>query len=123
MAQADVVISIRDLVKSFTDEEAHEVRVLDGVTFDVHRGETLVIMGGSGCGKSTLLNCLIAEYDINGGQIHYRTKEMDVPQDISRMSEEQLSRVRKRLGILFQSGALFNSMTVAENVALPLPCC
>ncbi len=120
MAGADVVISVRDLIKSFVGKDGQEARVLDGVSFDVARGETLAIMGGSGCGKSTLLNCLIGEYDIDSGAILYRTKDMPAAQDITTMSEAQFNRVRKRFGILFQSGALFNSMTLAENVALPL---
>ena len=120
MADPDVVISIRDLVKSFSDREGHEFRVLDGVTFDVLRGETVVVMGGSGCGKSTLLNCLIGEYEIDSGAFLYRVKGMKDAVDISAMSETRFNEVRKHFGILFQSGALFNSMTVAENVALPL---
>jgi len=120
MSGADVVISVRDLVKSFTGTDGRESRVLDGVSFDVYRGETIVIMGGSGCGKSTLLNCLIGEYDFEGGRIEYRTKKMTEPRDITRMSEDEFNEIRKHFGILFQSGALFNSMTVADNVALPL---
>ncbi|HUU82123.1 MAG TPA: ATP-binding cassette domain-containing protein, partial [Phycisphaerae bacterium] len=119
MSGADVVISVRDLVKSFTGTDGRESRVLDGVSFDVYRGETIVIMGGSGCGKSTLLNCLIGEYDFEGGRIEYRTKKMTEPRDITRMSEDEFNEIRKHFGILFQSGALFNSMTVADNVALP----
>ena len=87
MAGPDVVISVRDLVKSFPDSEGEPLRVLDGVTFDVHRGETLVIMGGSGCGKSTLLNCLIGEYETDGGQILYQTRDMPAPVEISRLTE------------------------------------
>ena len=120
MSELEVVISVRDLVKSFDDAEGGEVRILDGVTFDVHRGEALVIMGGSGCGKSTLLNCLIGEYEIDSGHILYRTKEMSAPVDIAGMPESEFNEIRKRFGILFQSGALFNSLTLAENVALPL---
>ena len=120
MPEADVVISVRDLVKAFRGADGNPVRVLDGVTFDVIRGETVVIMGGSGCGKSTLLNCLIGEYDIEEGEIRYRTKEMNAAVDITGMSEKELNAIRKRIGILFQSGALFNSLTVSENVALPL---
>ncbi len=120
MPDPDVVISVHNLAKAFTDAEGREVRVLDGVTFDIHRGETVVIMGGSGCGKSTLLNCLIGEYQINGGHILYQTKDMDERRDIATLGEAEFNRIRKRFGILFQSGALFNSLTVAENVALPL---
>jgi len=120
MPDPAVVISVADLVKSFADTEGGQIRVLDGVTFDVLRGETLVIMGGSGCGKSTLLNCLIGEYQVDSGRILYRTKDMAEPCDITGASEVEFNEIRKRFGILFQSGALFNSLTVAENVALPL---
>ncbi len=116
----DKAISIRDLVKEFVTPDGAPVRVLDGVNFDVYRGETLVIMGGSGCGKSTLLNCLISEYTVDGGRILYQTKDMAEPVDLCTMDEAALNTLRTRFGILFQSGALFNSMTVAENIALPL---
>lgn len=116
----DIVISIRNVVKIFPDRAQRPVRVLDGVSFDVHRGETLVVMGGSGCGKSTLLNCLIGELRPEEGQIIYRTRSMDRACDLLEMNEAELNRLRLQFGILFQSGALFNSMTVAENVALPL---
>ncbi len=119
-SEADVVIRVRDLVKTFTNAEGEEMTVLSGVTFDVHRGETIVIMGGSGCGKSTLLNCLIGEYVPEGGEVWFKTSDMPEPRDIVQMEEPELNEIRKNFGILFQSGALFNSMTLAENVALPL---
>lgn len=103
------VVSCRGVVKRF-DGRA----VLDGVTLDVRRGETLVIMGGSGCGKSTLLRVLIGSLAPDAGQVRL------LGTDIVGLDEERLNEVRKKFGILFQSGALFNSMTVAENVALPL---
>jgi len=116
----NIVISIRDLVKTFPDKQGNPVRVLNGITFDVYAGETLVVMGGSGCGKSTLLNCLIGELKPESGSICYKTKAMSRPMDLLDMKEEELNELRKSFGILFQSGALFNSMTLAENVALPL---
>lgn len=114
------VISIRNVAKTFPDQAGQPVRVLDDITFDVRRGETLVIMGGSGCGKSTLLNCLIGELVPEHGEIAYRTASMKGPRDLLKMDETELNNLRLQFGILFQSGALFNSMTVAENVALPL---
>lgn len=114
------VISVRQLAKLFADQQGRPVRVLDDITFDVYPGETLVVMGGSGCGKSTLLNCLIGELRPEEGGIFYQTRVMPQPINILDANEEQLNEVRKRFGILFQSGALFNSMTVAENIALPL---
>jgi phospholipid/cholesterol/gamma-HCH transport system ATP-binding protein len=107
--QGEPVIVCRDVTKSF-DGRA----VLDGITFDVHPGETMVVMGGSGCGKSTLLRCMIGSHEIDAGSISLFGR------NISGLSNEEMDDVRKNFGILFQSGALFNSMTVAENVALPL---
>ncbi len=113
------ILSVRELVVRFPTADGGENTVLSGVTFDVHRGETLVIMGGSGCGKSTLLNCLIGEIVPAAGSIIYRLN--DQPEtEIVRGNQRALEQVRKRFGILFQSGALFSSLTVAENVALPL---
>ncbi len=116
----DVAISVRRLIKSFVNTRGERIRVLDGVTFDIRRGEMLVIMGGSGCGKSTLLNCLIGEYQVDGGEILFQIKSSSDPIDVCSVDEPRLNELRKTFGILFQSGALFNSMTVAENVALPL---
>jgi len=115
----DLVLSVRDLVVRFERPDGGSVTVLDRVTFDVVRGETLVIMGGSGCGKSTLLNCLIGEIEPAAGQIIYRFPDLGTI-DFIRADGATRDRLRKRFGILFQSGALFSSMTVAENVALPL---
>jgi phospholipid/cholesterol/gamma-HCH transport system ATP-binding protein len=67
-----------------------------------------------------LLNCLIGELTPDQGSITYKTKSMDAPADITQLEEDDLNKIRKTFGILFQSGALFNSMTLAENVALPL---
>lgn len=100
---------MRNVVKRFGDQT-----VLDGINLDVHEGEVMVIMGGSGSGKSTMLRLMIGSLHPDEGTIEL------FGENICSMSEEQLNTVRKRFGILFQSGALFNSMTVAENVALPL---
>lgn len=120
MGDGDVVISVRDLVMSFTNDDGVEVRILDGVTLDIHRGETLVVMGGSGCGKSTFLNCLIGELTPSRGEILFKTGDNPEPVNIVGLAQDRMNQVRKHFGILFQGGALFNSMTVAENVALPL---
>lgn len=106
---AESIITCTDLVKRF-DGRA----VLDGINLDVRPGETMVIMGGSGSGKSTLLRCLIGTFEPDEGDIRMFGKSL------MGLSERQLDDVRKKFGILFQSGALFNSMTLAENVALPL---
>jgi phospholipid/cholesterol/gamma-HCH transport system ATP-binding protein len=103
------IISIKNLVKRFDGKT-----VLDGITLDVFPGETMVVMGGSGCGKSTLLRHMIGTFKPDEGSIEI------FGQDTARLDENGLNAVRKKFGILFQSGALFNSMTIAENVALPL---
>lgn len=103
------VLEIRDLVKRFGRQT-----VLDGVNLDVHPGETVVVMGGSGSGKTTLLRHMIGALLPDAGSVRL------FGQDIAGLDEEGLNAVRKQFGILFQSGALFNSMTIAENVALPL---
>src|SRR5204863_6911535 len=84
------------------------------MSFNVHRGETLVIMGGSGCGKSTLLRHMIGSMRPTSGLVRLFGKE------ITKMKEREIERVRLRFGMLFQSGALLASLTVGENVALPL---
>jgi len=88
--------------------------ILDRIKLDVIEGETLVILGGSGSGKSTLLRLMIGNLMPDGGEI------VALGEELSKMTPEELARYRKSIGVLFQSGALFNSMTVAENVALPL---
>ena len=103
------VIEIRNLVRRFGTQT-----VLDGINLDIAEGETMVIMGGSGCGKSTLLRHLIGSLQPSEGSIKILGEE------IATVSEAGLDAVRKKFGILFQSGALFNSMSIADNIALPL---
>lgn len=107
--QTKPVIRCRGVAKRFGDQT-----VLRGFDLDVMPGETMVIMGGSGSGKSTSLRMMIGSIPPTDGSIELFGR------DICRMSEDELNDARKRFGILFQSGALFNSMTVGENVALPL---
>ena len=106
---AEPIIRLRDVVKRFGDQT-----VLSGVNLDVYPGETMVIMGGSGSGKSTMLRTMIGTHTADEGSVEL------FGQDICGLEEEELNAVRKKFGILFQSGALFNSMTIGENVALPL---
>ena len=103
------IIEVTDLVRKFGDRA-----VLDDVSFTVNRGETVVIMGGSGCGKSTLLRHMIGSMKPTSGFVKLFGEE------ITNMKERELERVRLRFGMLFQSGALLASLTVGENVALPL---
>ncbi len=88
--------------------------VLDDVSLEVMPGETMVILGGSGCGKSTLLRCLIGLHRPTRGAIFFDGV------DVTGLSETEFNEVRSKFGVLFQSSALFNSMTVADNVALAL---
>src|SRR5205823_1867899 len=91
-----------------------EVEILHGITFDVKRGETLVMLGGSGSGKSTLLRTLVGLEKPSSGQIWIKGK------DIATISAAELDEIRRKIGMSFQGDALFGSMTVGENVALPL---
>ncbi len=109
MATDEVRVSIRGLSKAFGTQT-----VLSGVDLDALAGETVVIMGGSGCGKTTLLRLMIGSHTPTTGSISL------LGRDIGGLEPESFDEIRKQFGILFQSGALFQSMTVGENVALPL---
>jgi phospholipid/cholesterol/gamma-HCH transport system ATP-binding protein len=102
-------ISLRDLRVSYGERE-----ILHGISFDVVHGETLVILGGSGSGKSTLLRTLVGLERPSSGEIWLKGK------NIAAISAEEMDEIRKKIGMSFQGGALFGSMTVGENVALPL---
>lgn len=104
------MISIRELRVSYDGGR----EILHGITFDVQRGETLVILGGSGSGKSTLLRTLVGLQKPTSGEVWMRGKNFGA------ISDEERDEIRKHLGMSFQGGALFGSMTVGENVALPL---
>jgi phospholipid/cholesterol/gamma-HCH transport system ATP-binding protein len=103
------VISARDLRVSYGDRE-----VLHGIEFDVRRGETLVILGGSGSGKSTLLRTLVGLEKPSAGEVLLKGT------DLARATDRELDAIRKKIGLSFQGGALIGSMTVGENIALPL---
>ena len=102
-------VSIRNLHVSYGERE-----ILHGVTFDVPAGQTVVILGGSGSGKSTLLRTLVGLEAPTSGEVIVRGK------NLRNLSTEEWRDLRQHIGISFQSGALFGSMTVGENVALPL---
>jgi phospholipid/cholesterol/gamma-HCH transport system ATP-binding protein len=103
------MISLRDLRVRYGDRE-----ILHGITMEVKRGETLVILGGSGSGKSTLLRTLVGLEKPSSGEIWLRGK------NIAAISDDEMDEIRRKMGMSFQSGALFGSMTVGENVGLPL---
>ena len=105
----DVFVEFRDVHKSYGPKQ-----VLRGCDLKVYRGEVLVILGGSGTGKSVTLRHMLGLEAPDTGRV------LVEEEDITDLPEEELYRVRKKFGMLFQSGALFDSMTVFENVAFPL---
>lgn len=102
-------IVVENLVTYFDDR-----LILDNINLRVRKGEVLVVLGGSGCGKTTLLRHLIGLLHPYSGSIYIKG------QDITGLNEDELNAIRKKMGMLFQGAALFNSMTVGDNVALPL---
>jgi phospholipid/cholesterol/gamma-HCH transport system ATP-binding protein len=108
-SHTEPVISLRNLRVSYGERE-----ILHGINFDVVRGETLVILGGSGSGKSTLLRTLVGLEKPSAGEIWIKGR------DLAKTSTAEMDEIRTKIGMSFQGGALFGSMTVGENVALPL---
>ena len=108
-ASREPIISVEGLTMAFGD-----FVVQKDLTFTVRRGDIFVIMGGSGCGKSTLLRHLIGLQAPAAGKVYYGTQSLWDAETEARLA------ILRRTGILYQSGALFTSMTLAENVALPL---
>jgi phospholipid/cholesterol/gamma-HCH transport system ATP-binding protein len=109
VAKPETMISLRDLRVSYGTRE-----ILHGINFDVVRGETLVILGGSGSGKSTLLRTLVGLEKPTSGEIWLKDK------NIAAISNAEMDEIRKKIGMSFQGSALFGSLSVGENVALPL---
>src|SRR6201993_311627 len=108
-AANEAAISVVNLRVSYGERE-----ILHGITFDIRRGETMVILGGSGSGKSTLLRTLVALERPSSGEVWIKGV------NTANISEREMDAIRKRMGMSFQGSALFGSMTVGENVALPL---
>ena len=108
-SDSEPMVSLRDLRVSYGDRE-----ILHGISFDVKRGETMVILGGSGSGKSTLLRTLVGLERPSAGEIWLRGK------NLATISDDEMDEIRKHIGMSFQGSALFGSMTVGDNVALPL---
>lgn len=103
------IISVRDLVVEYDGR-----RVLDGLNLDIEQGETMVLLGGSGSGKSTLLRHIIGLERPKSGSVLVKGI------DITRCSQAELKTLRRSIGVAFQSAALFNSLSVEDNVALTL---
>jgi phospholipid/cholesterol/gamma-HCH transport system ATP-binding protein len=110
----DSIFEVRDLVKSYGER-----RVLDGLDFDIVRGECLIILGRSGSGKSVCLRQLNGLEAPDRGQILFRGEGVEST-DIAKLSEQELYPIRRRVAMLFQSGALFDSMDVYQNISFPL---
>ena len=109
MAMAEPIVEAVDLNRSFDSNH-----VLRGVSFALAKGETLVVMGGSGSGKTVLLRLMAGLIRPDGGQLRVFGR------NIERLTEEELLPLRRRMGYVFQSAALFDSLSVRENVAYPL---
>lgn len=103
------MIEIKDLHKSFGDN-----KVLQGISLTIEAGETIVIIGRSGCGKSVLIKHIVGLLEPDSGYVKVEGKI------VSNLSQKELYELRKNFGFLFQGSALFDSMTVEENVSLPL---
>jgi len=109
VAKNEKVIVIKDLMKSFGEK-----KVLDGFNLIVEAGSNVVILGKSGSGKSVLIKCIIGLLQADSGSINV------FKQNISQMNEDELDSARSKIGFLFQSNALYDSMTIRENLEFPL---
>ena len=109
IATRDIVLQIKDLYKSFGDNH-----VLNGFNMHLFQGESLVIMGKSGSGKSVMIKCLVGLLEADKGTISVMHK------DITKLDQEALDILRADIGFLFQGSALYDSMTVRENLEFPL---
>ncbi len=105
----EIVVKVQDIHKAFGDRH-----ILNGTTLEIYKGETFVIMGGSGCGKSTLLRHMIGALKLDSGKVFLLGKEL------ATLNESEMDEIKKKIGMCFQSSALFDSMTVGENISLPL---
>jgi phospholipid/cholesterol/gamma-HCH transport system ATP-binding protein len=106
---ADTIVKVENLTKRFD-----ELLVLENVSIEVHRAENLIVFGKSGSGKSVLLKCIIGLMKPDAGNIFIND------QNVLELSINQLNKVRKDIGFLFQGAALYDSMTVRENLSFPL---
>ena len=109
--EGEVVVSIKDVNFSYA---LGERQILMGLNMEFRRGQVVAVMGGSGCGKTTILRLIGGQVAAQSGQVLFEG------QDIGRMNSAQLMQARRRMGMLFQFGALFTDLSVFENVAFPL---
>lgn len=107
--EKEAIIQVKNIVAQYGDE-----LILDRISFDVHKGEILVILGASGCGKTTLLRHMVGLNRPISGRVFIDGD------DITACDDTRLQKILKKVGILFQGSALIGSMTTAENVALPI---
>lgn len=110
----DPIFEVRSLVKSYGER-----KILDGIDFQVFRGECLIILGRSGSGKSVTLRQLNGLEAPDSGEVLFFSADLE-PTDIATLSELELYPIRRRVAMLFQSGALFDSMDVYQNLSFPL---
>ena len=110
-AQGEVVVSIKDVNFSYAQGER---QILSGLSMEFRRGQVVAVMGGSGCGKTTILRLIGGQFTAQSGEVLFEGR------DIGKMSSAQLMLARRRMGMLFQFGALFTDLSVFENVAFPL---
>lgn len=108
-SEREKVIEIRDLRISFGEQE-----VLKGISIDLYKGENLIVLGKSGSGKSVLIKCIAELLKPDSGHIRV------LGEDLGELDRKELADIRKKIGFLFQSGALYDSMTVKDNLIFPL---
>ena len=105
----DGIIVIKNLTKKFGDNV-----VLDNISLSIEKGKTTVVIGPSGCGKTVLIKNFIVLLRPSSGEVYFRNKRID------NLPERELNKIRTRYGFLFQGGALFDSLSVAENIMFPI---
>ena len=110
-AYGEVVVSIKDVNFSYAPGER---QILSGLSMEFRRGQVVAVMGGSGCGKTTILRLIGGQFTAQSGEVLFEGR------DIGKMSSAELMLARRRMGMLFQFGALFTDLSVFENVAFPL---
>ena len=110
-ANGEVVVSIKDVNFSYAPGER---QILSGLSMEFRRGQVVAVMGGSGCGKTTILRLIGGQFTAQSGAVLFEGR------DIGKMSSAELMLARRRMGMLFQFGALFTDLSVFENVAFPL---